>query len=75
MVALMTAEAATIDLALRALADGNRRAILRVIRRKKICMKSQIVRSTAKSNWEMRQSNFPASNKKSVRSAHTRTHS
>ena len=28
----MTAEAATIDLALRALADGNRRAILRIIR-------------------------------------------
>ena len=32
MVILMTAEPATIDLALRALADGNRRAILRVIR-------------------------------------------
>ena len=32
MVALVTAEPATIDLALRALADGNRRAILRVIR-------------------------------------------
>ena len=32
MVALVTAEPATIDLALRALADGNRRAILRIIR-------------------------------------------